>query len=138
MIRAESESIFLAAVLDNKSKAIRMTDQDTKSFRVHVHRIMKDMEKSNHSMWLKAKQFGIAREGDTTFVRKASLRKWEMFTVEDDGTVTPFDMSVYDDLTEVIVEVAAEPAVAVSNTMNCRSCAVKTCVIRQSWIQWKS
>jgi predicted metal-binding protein len=85
MTKAESESIYLAAILNDETREVEMTDMETCTFRVHVHRIKKEMEKKNHNLWLKTKQFGITRSGNITTISKAELRNFKMYRINAEG-----------------------------------------------------
>lgn len=145
MTKAESEALFLDAIFNDASRSIEMSASQTNSFRVHVHRIMKEMDKKNHTLWLKAKQFGVSRVGDRTVISKAELGKFKVYKLNDDGTEeliirdpeTALEMQV-DDLGPVDLNVDEEVITlkaSIGDDKNCRYCANKVCSIKQKFMR---
>jgi hypothetical protein len=148
MTKAESEALFIDAVQSDETRIVEMTVQDTNSFRVHVHRIMKEMESKNHTMWLKAKSFGVSRVGGRTVISKALLSKFKVYRIDESGKeelVKYTDESyaavngdeqeyVVDDLGAVDVK-DTTLKVATSSAACCRYCIDKVCVVKQAYMR---
>jgi hypothetical protein len=144
MTKAESEALFFDAVHNDETRCIIMTKEQTCSFRVHVHRIMKEMEKKNHTLWLRAKNFGISRVGDETIISKAKLNAFKVYRYDEDGNKVlvvrnDTDENGYKDIeVDDLGEVALEVIKIIPSTedgVNCRYCKNKVCLIKQKYMK---
>ena len=91
MTRSEAEEIFISAVMKDQIVAVEMTAQECQVFRVLVGRAIKEMEKANRPLWLKARDYGIEynAEQHLTLIKKQNANRFKMYTVDNNGIMTP-------------------------------------------------
>lgn len=99
MIRSEAEEIFIAAIMSGEDVvAIELTIPETKVFRVLIGRTLKEMEKKNRNLWLKARDYGIeyktneaSAAGGFALIKKLNSARFKMFKVAESGGMTPLN-----------------------------------------------
>jgi hypothetical protein len=102
MTRGEAEEIFVSVVASGENAAIEMTQLETQVFRVLVGRAIKEMEKKNRSLWLRARDYGIEYRAPYAIIRKHDNNKYKIFRIAEDGTLTPFNKLQTDEATAKI------------------------------------
>ena len=90
MTRSEAEEIFISIVMGDKTAVVQMTLKEAQVFRVLVGRTLKEMEKKNRTLWLKARDFGIEYVEPYAIVRKLDANRYKMFSVCENGELVPF------------------------------------------------
>lgn len=92
MNKQEAEEIFIAAVMSGEEKiAVELTLPETQIFRVLVGRTLKEMERKNHSLYIKAREYAIEYKNGSAIIRKHDADRYKMFTIAKDGTKIPFN-----------------------------------------------
>lgn len=107
MTRSEAEEIFISVVMSGESAAIEMNLNETQVFRVLVGRTLKEMEKKNRTLWLKARDFGIEYREPHAIVKKLDTNRYKMFKLCD-GKLTPFVKAEPEEATTNIVPAEEE------------------------------
>ena len=101
MTRSEAEELFISVVLSEDSAVVKITLQETQVFRVLVGRILKEMERKNKAMWLKAREFGIEYHEPYAVIKRKADDRYKLFKLNDDGSITDFNQSMSkNDITE--------------------------------------
>jgi hypothetical protein len=90
MTRGEAEEIFISVVMSGESAAIELTLPETQVFRVLIGRCLKEMEKKNRTLWLKARDYGVEYKEPYALIRKLDNARYKLFKVGDKGELTPF------------------------------------------------
>lgn len=90
MTRSEAEELFISVVMSGESAAIELTLPETQVFRVLVGRCLKEMEKKNRTLWLKARDFGVEWKEPYAIIKKLDANRYKLFKVEENGKMTPF------------------------------------------------
>jgi hypothetical protein len=89
MTRSEAEEIYIGTVMSGESAAVEMTLPETQVFRVLIGRCMKDMERRNRSLWLKAREFGIEYKKPYCIIKKLDANRYKIYSIGADGVLTP-------------------------------------------------
>lgn len=100
MIRSEAEELFIAAILSGEDlTAVEMSLQETQVFRVLIGRTLKEMEKKNKNLWLKARDYGIEYKasessvsGGYALIKKLDSNRFKLFKVAPSGEMTPLNL----------------------------------------------
>lgn len=87
MTRTEAEEIFISVIMNGETALIEMTMQEVNIFRVLIGRVMKDMEKKNMALWLKAKEFGIEYHEPFCVIKRKDPNKYKIYKMTDKGLV---------------------------------------------------
>jgi hypothetical protein len=101
MTRGEVEEIFVSVVLSGESAAVKMTAGETNVFRVIVGRVLKEMEKKNRPLWLKARDYGIERKGDYTIIKKLDIDRYPIYRFGEDGKLYPFVAGAEEEMSKI-------------------------------------
>lgn len=90
MTKSEAEELFIQIAMSGEDEVdIKMSLRETNIFRILIGRSVKEMEKKNRSLWLKAKEYAIQYVEPYAVVKKIDRNKYKMFAVKD-GTRVPF------------------------------------------------
>jgi hypothetical protein len=91
MTRSEAEEIFVAAIMSGEDRlAIELKLTECQVFRVLVGRTLKEMEKKNRTLWLKARDYGIEYKEPYMYIMKLDANRFKMQKVGKDGKMTPY------------------------------------------------
>jgi hypothetical protein len=94
MTRTEAEEIYISAILSGESVVVEMSLTDTQVFRVLAGRCMKEMERKNRNLWLKAREYGIEYKEPYMIIKKLDANRYKMYKVNADGDLVPFVKAV--------------------------------------------
>jgi len=98
MTKAEAEEIIIAVVLSGEDViAIPLTSVETQVFRVLVGRSLKEMEVKNHTLWLKAREYGIEYKEPYAIIKKQNMHRFKLFKVGPIGELVPLVDEPIDD-----------------------------------------
>lgn len=93
MTRVEAEEIFITVVLSDESAAVEISATEVQVFRVLIGRILKEMERKNKSLWLKAREYGIEYHAPMAIIKKKNEDRYKLFKIDKNGVLSDFVQS---------------------------------------------
>ena len=89
MTREEAEEIFIPIVLSDDGGVAKMTAQEFQAFSVFVDEILKDMEKNNKELWLRAKKYALDYNEAYAIIKNMDMSRYKkLFVINEDGSIT--------------------------------------------------
>lgn len=88
MTREEAEEIFIPIVLSDDTEVAKMTAQEFQAFSVFVGEILKDMEKKNHELWLRARNYALDYNEPYATIKNRDMSRYKLFVINEDGSIT--------------------------------------------------
>jgi len=89
MTREEAEEIFIPIVLSDDGGVAKMTAQEFQAFSVFVGEILKDMEKDNKELWLRAKKYALDYNESYAIIKNMDMSRYKkLFVINEDGSIT--------------------------------------------------
>ncbi len=89
MTREEAEEIFIPIVLSDDGGVAKMTAQEFQAFSIFVDEILKDMEKENKEMWLRAKNYVLDYNESYAIIKNLDMSRYKKrFVINEDGSIT--------------------------------------------------
>ena len=89
MTREEAEEIFIPIVLSDDGGVAKMTAQEFQAFSVFVDEILKDMEKDNKELWLRARNYVLDYNEPYAIISNRDKSRYKArFVINEDGSIT--------------------------------------------------
>ena len=89
MTREEAEEIFIPIVLSDDGGVAKMTAQEFQTFSVFVDEILKDMEKENNALWLRAQNYALDYNESYAIIKNRDMSRYKArFVINEDGSIT--------------------------------------------------
>ncbi len=89
MTREEAEDIFMQIVLSDETGIVKMTAQEFQAFSIFVDEILKDMEKDNKELWLRAKNYVLDYNEAYAIIKNRDMSRYKArFVINEDGSIT--------------------------------------------------
>ena len=89
MTREEAEEIFIPIVLSDDGGVAKMTAQEFQAFSVFVGDILKNMEKDNKELWLRARNYALDYNEPYAIISNRDKSRYKArFVINEDGSIT--------------------------------------------------
>jgi len=89
MTREEAEEIFIPVVLSDDGGVAKMTAQEFQAFSDFVGEILKDMEKDNKELWLRAQNYALDYNESYAIIKNMDMSRYKArFVINEDGSIT--------------------------------------------------
>jgi len=89
MTREEAEEIFIPVVLSDDGGVAKMTAQEFQAFSNFVGEILKDMEKDNKELWLRAQNYALDYNESYAIIKNMDMSRYKArFVINEDGSIT--------------------------------------------------